>query len=270
MKRHRGDAITPALLRIIRKATLEKQSVVLLTRTNEIRPWYVYFPDVEKNANEMAHGRYLSLIKSSLPDYAKHLVSISTVHKYKGLEKDVVVLIDAVDRCYPLLHPDRIFTSILGDSEEKIADDDRRLFYVALTRAKEKMVLITERGTESAFLSDLKSSTTVKSIDWSNYPPFKAEGNAGLIRVKKIRFETAPGTYAIRGELKKFKFEWKGQSKNWERLVNIEEYHSNNLIEQIKQETWAKQADGIEVEILDGSERLVERYHVHKGRWDQR
>ena len=42
-------------------------------------------------------------------------------------------------------------------------EEERRLFYVAITRAKEKLFLITEKGNESSFLKEIPSDFTVKT-----------------------------------------------------------------------------------------------------------
>ena len=86
----------------------------------------------------------------------KERISISTAHKYKGLEKPMVIVLDAVARSYPLIHPDWAFSRVLGDSPEKITKEERRLFYVALTRAIEKLVIITDGRSKSPFLEELE------------------------------------------------------------------------------------------------------------------
>lgn len=52
---------------------------------------------------------------------------------------------DAVARSYPLIHPDWVFSRVLGDSLEKIICEERRLLYVAMTRAAEKLVITTDK-----------------------------------------------------------------------------------------------------------------------------
>jgi len=71
-----------------------------------------------------------------------HLIESSTAHSYKGQERDVVILVGASRGNFPKFHPDNELQEILGVTWEKIKEDERRLFYVANTRAKEKLYLL--------------------------------------------------------------------------------------------------------------------------------
>lgn len=101
--------------------------------------------------------------KYRLPLFAQDLslssesIYLSTVHKAKGREWSYVFLIDVVDGKWGNLRarnflplPDRILknTDITKKQED---EDERRLFYVALTRAKKKVTIcypetVSERG----------------------------------------------------------------------------------------------------------------------------
>jgi DNA helicase II / ATP-dependent DNA helicase PcrA len=63
---------------------------------------------------------------------------VSTIHKSKGLEFDCVIIPDVVSSAFPS-YP----ISIMGDSHEKtnLIEEQRRLLYVAITRAKEQLVI---------------------------------------------------------------------------------------------------------------------------------
>lgn len=68
------------------------------------------------------------------PNASESGVTLSTMHSAKGLEWRVVFIVGAVKRVHPLL------TSSGGDPEE-----ERRLFYVGMTRAKERLVISVPR-----------------------------------------------------------------------------------------------------------------------------
>jgi hypothetical protein len=44
-----------------------------------------------------------------------------------------------------------------------LLEEERRLFYVALTRAQDRLYLITEKGNESSFLKEIPDSYLVKT-----------------------------------------------------------------------------------------------------------
>jgi len=71
-------------------------------------------------------------------------IEAKTAHQSKGLEANVVIVLDTTNRCFPLIHPDSLFFEIFGDKRDKIVDEERRLFYVACTRAKSDLYLLYE------------------------------------------------------------------------------------------------------------------------------
>lgn len=80
---------------------------------------------------------------------------IGTAHSFKGLEADIVFLVWACQGAFPLVHPNYVLFKLFGDSEQQILDDERRLFSVAVTRAKEQVWFLTETDRESDFVSAL-------------------------------------------------------------------------------------------------------------------
>src|SRR6185437_13545837 len=78
---------------------------------------------------------------ASTGDYAKppHLdedyVTLSTVHSAKGLEWPVVHLIHAVDGAFP----SDMALGDTGDKEDAGLAEEQRLFYVAVTRARDEL-----------------------------------------------------------------------------------------------------------------------------------
>jgi DNA helicase-4 len=124
MEEHAGDVITPMVLRLVRNTLNGDKSVVLLSRRNMLT-WYVNYKDVKASLRGSLEG-YLDLIHSYiLPEHRKR-VSISTTHRYKGRERSHVIVLDAVDRSYPLVHPDWIFSRIFGDDKKKLLEEGRQ------------------------------------------------------------------------------------------------------------------------------------------------
>jgi DNA helicase-4 len=71
-------------------------------------------------------------------------VESKTAHQSKGLEANIVVVLEATNRCFPLIHPDSLLFEIFGVNLDEIIDEERRLFYVACSRAKSDLYLLYE------------------------------------------------------------------------------------------------------------------------------
>ena len=82
---------------------------------------------------------------------------LSTMHASKGLEYDQVYLIDVVDG----ILPEQVPKSLKYASKEELQmyEEERRLFYVGVTRAKQKLTLFTTNR-PSTFCSELLGPET--------------------------------------------------------------------------------------------------------------
>jgi superfamily I DNA/RNA helicase len=89
-----------------------------------------------------------------------------TIHSAKGLEAKAVFILGLTDGNggFPdIWLEDRIFQVIRKANHDLLLEEERRLFYVAITRAKEKLYLITEKGNESSFLKEIPDVYTVRT-----------------------------------------------------------------------------------------------------------
>lgn len=85
-------------------------------------------------------------------------VQAKTIHAAKGLEAKIVFIIglkDGINGFPNVWEDDLIFQIIKKTNYELLMEEERRLFYVALTRAKEELFLITEQGNESTFIEEI-------------------------------------------------------------------------------------------------------------------
>jgi len=93
-------------------------------------------------------------------------VQFKTIHASKGLEAKIVFILGLTEGSggFPdIWMEDRIFQIIKKANHDLLLEEERRLFYVAITRAKDKLFLITEKGNESSFLKEIPEIFTVKS-----------------------------------------------------------------------------------------------------------
>lgn len=91
-----------------------------------------------------------------------------TIHASKGLEAKVVFIIGLTEGNggFPdIWLEDRIFQVIKKANHDLLMEEERRLFYVAITRAKDKLFLITQKGNESSFLKEIPEAFTVRTTN---------------------------------------------------------------------------------------------------------
>ena len=75
---------------------------------------------------------------------ASALISESTIHRSKGLEADVVILLEIDAEKFPGKDKTGGLYHIFGETEQTLFSDEARLFYVALTRPKEKLYILSK------------------------------------------------------------------------------------------------------------------------------
>lgn len=95
-------------------------------------------------------------------------VQSKTIHASKGLEAKVVFILGLTEGNggFPdIWLEDRIFQVIKKANHDLLMEEERRLFYVAITRAKDKLFLITQKGNESSFLKEIPSTFTVRTTN---------------------------------------------------------------------------------------------------------
>jgi DNA helicase-4 len=85
-----------------------------------------------------------------------------TVHKSKGLEADIVIILNCNSgkMGFPSeMSDDRVLDLLLSEADQFENGEERRLFYVAMTRAKEKIYFVADALYKSKFIMELENST---------------------------------------------------------------------------------------------------------------
>ncbi len=84
-------------------------------------------------------------------------LDVLTMHRAKGLEADIVILLNANEGIVPMINTMSETQQIFGVSIKDILDEELRLLYVALTRAKEKIYILNEAHNSSEVIKSLNS-----------------------------------------------------------------------------------------------------------------
>lgn len=273
-QRHPGDCLTPAVFRVISKVFAENElekdlerkekfGVVLLCRRNGL-PYFVNYGE-GSGVDGRGIDRFLNHVRSFFPKGLREKITISTAHKYKGLEKPVVIVLDAVARSYPLIHPDWVFARIFGDSPEKITQEERRLFYVALTRAIDTLVVFTEGEGKSPFLDDIKRQMSLIPLDWAAFLSVASiSGNRLVVQVKNqpgVPFEI--GTFAVKNQLKACRYNWHAVNEVWEKGFPVDGFN----FDIVRNEVWATAACRVDISVVDDSGTELASYRLDLGVW---
>lgn len=117
--------------------------------------------------------------RSDLAPYSEALgaaglrVTTKTMHGSKGLEANYVFVVGLKGGTYgfPNVREDaRIMQLIRASDLQQKLEEERRLFYVALTRAREGLFLITAAGNPSSFIAELPPLGTTANDELPVFP----------------------------------------------------------------------------------------------------
>ena len=90
--------------------------------------------------------------------YPAFNIVFKTAHRSKGLEADYVIVLEVVNHFIGFPNEradDHVLDLVLAKAEDFPNSEERRLFYVALTRAKKKVFISTTSGMSSEFVNEL-------------------------------------------------------------------------------------------------------------------
>lgn len=124
------------------------KTFIIMHRTNCLCQYY----DLYEFKNEL-----IRLLYKNTGNNFENKIRIDTVHKSKGAEADIAIILECTNDNFPLIHPDSERNFIFGNTIKDILKEEKRLFYVAVTRAKEQVYFLTEKHNESEYLKYVKT-----------------------------------------------------------------------------------------------------------------
>ena len=147
---------------LIDKIAEKSDKIMIIGRNNfDICP-FVKGLNSCKNDDENKVKKLFKKGKNNELIYEKNLdlkIEYITVHKSKGLEEDNVILINLENKRagFPnQIEDDSVLDFVINDSDQYEFGEERRLFYVALTRTKNNVYLLTPDSDKSVFVQELE------------------------------------------------------------------------------------------------------------------
>ena len=267
-ERTSGEDLIAVILRIFNDVISSNKDgdLVLLSRTKSVPSMFGYVSDGERSTT-ITNDIFLRKLKKFIPEELHDRIDISTAHGYKGKEAHTIVVLDAFQRRYPLLHPRLKFSRFSGLSEDSQSDEERRLFYVAVTRAKNQLIVITDSNRTSRFYKAASRIKPVERLDIDSLPQWSYESANALVVLSTVNgFD---GTFVVRDEIKASGYRWhesRCKSKQgWTRKVDKLEFD----IRALESEPWFGSAHGVIARVIDcGSARVLIRKHIYDGNWE--
>ncbi|MFT3988998.1 UvrD-helicase domain-containing protein [Aestuariivirga sp.] len=136
-------------------------------------------------------GRYNFLKPTAMDGWSHRFsefleLSYMTIHKSKGLEADIVFLIGATDkkgRDFPsTVQDDPLLGLFMPEPDAMPWAEERRLFYVVLTRARSKVYIMAAEGHVSPFVAELLASKDVSCSSFSGGQKTEVKDPAAHLR----------------------------------------------------------------------------------------
>ncbi len=128
----------------------EKKEVLVIGRCNH---------DINMVYDEELSNGYLT--------YKDMKIRYLTVHASKGLEASNVIVLNLIDDVLGFpnkIEDDEIIKLCFKNKEKYLYAEERRLFYVALTRTKNNVYLMTKKSQESKFIVEIKRKCEIIDI----------------------------------------------------------------------------------------------------------
>lgn len=206
-------------------------------------------PDIQSFLNRLSELE--RLISGGFSSKDSGAVILSTIHSSKGKEYDSVYMLDVYDGRFPASKSDMFNRSKDSSNWEM---EERRLFYVGITRAKNKLTLFSLKDRKSSFVDELSpKEEDVESLGtYAEQKLGKSNGTvseSGYKHAEDVLYETQP-----RGTLIQ-KIQRESMERNRQRAQRKEEERRKKELEACQN----KEAEQKKKEIEEWQQKEAER-----------
>lgn len=131
---------------------------------NKLLGMAVFYKSMQEFMDAVSLGVESDLKRCGGRQYTADCVTLMTLHGSKGLEFPVTIIYGVRKGAIPFereFHPKKENSSGIRETFITDIEEERRLFYVGMTRAKEELILTTS-GDSSVFLEDLPEESLLR------------------------------------------------------------------------------------------------------------
>lgn len=174
-------ALNEALSKICDHSSGEDVSVLLLGRYDSERRNFIKGNFLVENFN-MQSNQYEYICK----EFPNLKIRFLTAHRSKGLQDDYVIITNCSSGTYGFpseISDDPLLNFLLSKADQFPNGEERRLFYVAMTRAKEHVCFLVNREYTSKFLEEIEANEKITALqcEWcDNGKLIERKGPYGL------------------------------------------------------------------------------------------
>lgn len=154
--------LNKALDVINKKEKDKKVSILLLGRYDFEKRIIDDSQHISKQYNKL-HNRYDYIFKEN----HNHQINFLTVHTSKGLEADYIIILNGNSGTYGFpseISDDPLLNFLLSKADQFPNGEERRLFYVAMTRAKKHVHILTSYEYPSKFVTEIEADEPITSL----------------------------------------------------------------------------------------------------------
>jgi DNA helicase IV len=123
--------------------------------------------EIKEDVDGVELTRTADVIEYNNTDELPIKAEFLTVHKSKGLEADIVIIINCNSGKHGFpseMSDDKVLNLLLSEADQFENGEERRLFYVAMTRAKEQVFFVASESFKSKFITEIEIDTDEKKL----------------------------------------------------------------------------------------------------------
>jgi superfamily I DNA/RNA helicase len=173
------EEITNAISRI-RASGSNLQDIFVLARTNRI---------LDDFSNELSSIGIPHIMRNeeSQESLKEGFLTLSTVHGIKGLEADTVIVLGCTPLNFPIKGSDHPVVEIMRSDDYDKEAEERRLFYVAITRAKKNLHISYAGKRHTSYITPAMLRIAGKNANTTSTIESYVNDSSSLERLKKWR-----------------------------------------------------------------------------------